>query len=178
MTSPLRRALAAAIVVPAVLALGACKAEVSAGGGFDPDDLAAQVQASQEKATPGLDVTGARCADVDGNPEKGDTIDCSVKIDGVEAPYVVTVTSGDDDGAKFDLAPAKAVVSTEAAEQMIGDEYTKQDLQGVTVDCGEAAVIVQDPKTTFPCTASQGENSQDWEVTIVDIDGNVTAATV
>ncbi|MBZ5736940.1 hypothetical protein [Nocardioides mangrovi] len=174
MTPVLRRALAAAVVVPALLALGACKAEVSAGGGYDPDDLAAQVQAEQEKVTPDLDVTDPTCEDVDGNPSEGDTIDCSVSIDGVEAPYVVTLTAADDDGLKFHLEPAQAIVSTDKVESGLEDQFTQQGFD-VDVDCGGASVIVDDPGSVFLCTVAQDgvEQTKKVTVTIKDIDGNV-----
>jgi hypothetical protein len=171
-TSPLRRALAAAIVVPALLTFGACKAEVSAGGGIDSSKIADQVKDAQQKATPDLDVTDETCDDVD-DPAVGDTVDCSVTIDGVEAPYTATFTTVDDDGVKFDIEPTKAIVSVEKAVNGIEDEYVKQGYDGVEVDCGDAAIVVDDPGATFDCTATQGGRTQDVTVTIKDLDGNI-----
>ncbi len=164
-------ALAAAVLLP--VSLTACSGEVSVGGGgYDPDDVAAKVQEAQEKATPDLDVTDATCPDDE--PEKGGTIECTIAIDGVEAPYSVTFTRVDDDGVNFDVAPAKAIVSTDKAAGAITAQLEKAGYPGVEVDCGDAGVIVQDPKTTFTCdlTDTDGTTSQ-ATVTIDDLDGNV-----
>jgi hypothetical protein len=163
-------ALAAAVVLPATLA--ACSAEVSAGG-YDPDDVADRIQEAQEEATPDLDVSDATCPDDE--PEEGATIECTVAIDGVEAPYTVTFTSVDDDGAKFDIAPARAIVSTEKTVDAIAGEFEKQGFPGVEVDCGEKAVIVDDPGSVFTCDVSQeGSPPVKATVTIEDLDGNIS----
>ncbi len=75
-------------------------------------------------------------------------IDCSVTIAGVEAPYAVTVTSVEDGHAKFHIEPAKAIISVDAAVGFIQDQAEQQGLADVTVECGDEAIIVQDPKTT------------------------------
>ncbi|WP_036507847.1 DUF4333 domain-containing protein [Nocardioides sp. URHA0020] len=101
MTITLCRALGATLLVPALLALGACSGSVSVDtGGYDAADVAEQVQQAQEKATPDLDVTDATCPD-DSKPKKGASIECTIKIEGVQAPYAVTFTTVTDDDVKF-----------------------------------------------------------------------------
>ncbi|MCW2773665.1 MAG: hypothetical protein JWN91_1991 [Nocardioides sp.] len=168
-----RAALAAALLVPVLSAVGACNASVSTGSGYDADAVAKQVQKAQQDATPDLEVTDATCPG-DADLEKGATIDCSVAIDGVKAPYTVTVTSVEDGHAKFEIAPAQAIVSVAKTVEIIQAQMEKQGLAGVTVDCGGVAVVVQDPQTSFTCTLTKGDQSQDVTVAIEDLDGNVT----
>lgn len=173
MSIQLRRAFAVACTVPALLAVAACSGSVSVGGGgYDPDDVAKQVQEAQEKATPDFEVTGATCPD-DSDPEEGATIDCSVTIEGVEAPYAVTFTEVTDDNVKFDIAPAQAIIATDKVVTYLQEQATDQGLEDVTADCGDAAVLVQEPDTTFTCTLMQGDQTQDVTMRVQDLEGTV-----
>ncbi|MGB0099250.1 MAG: DUF4333 domain-containing protein [Nocardioides sp.] len=170
---PPHKPVAAAASAALAILLTACSVSVGSGGGYDPDDVAERVQEAQEEATPDLEVTDPSCPD-DGEPAEGDAIECTVTIAGVEAPYTVTFTSVDDDGARFDIAPAQAIVSTEKAVAAIAAELDKQGVAGVEVDCGEAAVLVQEPATTFTCALTRGVRSSELTVTINDVDGNIS----
>jgi hypothetical protein len=174
MVLPVTR-LRALALVPVLLALGACSAHVSAGSdnGYDADKIAAEVQKAQEKVTPDLEVSDPTCPD-DADLKKGTVIDCSVTIAGVEAPYAVTVTSAEDGHAKFHIDPAKAIISVDAAVGFIEDQAEQQGLTGVTAECGDEAIIVQDPQTTFPCTLTNGQHVQDISLLIDDLDGTVS----
>jgi hypothetical protein len=166
-----RRILATTAVLPIVLAVGACSASVSAGG-YDPDEVAKKVQDAQQDVTPDLDVTDPTCPDDE--PEEGATIECSVTIDGVEAPYAVTFTEVTDDNAKFDIEPAQAIISVDKVVDFLQGQAADQGLGEVDVDCGEAAVLVQEPDSTFTCTLVQGADTQDVTLRVTDLDGNVT----
>lgn len=166
-----RRTLAAIATLPFVLAVGACSASVSTGG-YDPDEVAKQVQKAQEDVTPDMDVTDPTCPDDD--PEEGATIECTVTIEGVEAPYSVTFTEVTDDNAKFDIEPAQAIISTDKVVDFLQGQLEDQGLGDLGVDCGDAAVLVQDPDTTFECTLGQGADAQVVTLRVTDLDGNVT----
>lgn len=174
MTTTLRRALTAAAIAPVLLALGACSGSVSVGGGgYDPADVADQVQKAQQDVTPDLDVADASCPD-DSDPEEGASIECTVTIEGVEAPYTVTFTTVTDDDVKFDIEPAQAIISTEKVVDYLVQQATDQGLTDAEADCGEDAVIVQDPDTTFGCTLLFGDGSQDVTLRVKDLDGTVS----
>ncbi|MEP9365463.1 DUF4333 domain-containing protein [Nocardioides sp. CN2-186] len=170
-----RAALSAAALVPVLLSIGACSASVSTGSDkeYDADKVAGLVQDAQEKATPDLDVSDATCPD-DVELKKGATFECTISIEGVEAPYTVTITEVGDTSARYSMDPAKAIISVDAAVGFLEDQATAQGLDGVTVDCGDAAIIVQDPQTTFPCTLTNGGQTQDVELLIEDLDGTVS----
>lgn len=166
-----QRVLAAALL-PLLPVLAACSASVSTGSGYDADAVAEQVQEAQEEATPDLDVTDPSCPDSE--PEEGGTIECTIAIDGVEAPYTVTFTEVTDDGVDFDIEPAQAIISVASTVELYQAELEKQGYTDVEVDCGDAGVVVQDPGTTFTCELTQDGSTFEREVTIDDIDGNVT----
>lgn len=170
-----RAALAAAFILPVLSVLGACSGTVTVGSksGYDADAVAKQVQKAQADATPDLDVTDATCPD-DADVKKGASIECSVTIAGVVAPYSVTFTSVEGDNAKFDIAPAKAIVSVAKTIAVIQEQVDAQGLGKVDIDCGDAAVIVQDPKTDFTCTLTRDGQTQDITVQLEDLDGHIT----
>lgn len=172
-TIKFRRALTAAAIAPALFALGACSGSVSVdSGGYDPADVADQVQKAQEKVTPDLDVADATCPD-DSDPEEGASIECTVTIEGVDAPYTVTFTTVTDDDVKFDIDPAQAIISTDKVVDYLVQEATDQGIEAAEADCGEVAIIVQDPDTTFGCTLYMGEETQDVVLRVKDLDGTV-----
>lgn len=160
----------------ALVALAGCSGSVnvSSGGGYDADKLSQQIVDAQQKVTPDLEVTDGSCP-ADEDLEEGATFECTISIAGVTAPYTTTVTSVEGDSANFSFDPAQAIISTAGAVGLLTSQLTEQGITDGTADCGEAAVIVQDPQTTFPCTISYSDGSvQDFELTINDIDGNVT----
>ena len=172
-TIKLRRALSAAAIIPTLFALGACSGSVSVGGGgYDPDDVATEVQKAQEKATPDLDVSAASCPD-DSEPEEGASIECTVTIEGVDAPYTVTFTTVTDDDVKFDIAPAQAIISTDKVVEYLVQQATDQGIEAPEADCGEELILVQDPDTTFTCTLYMGDETQDVTLRVKDLDGTV-----
>ena len=103
---------------------------------YDSDAVAAKVQKAQEKATPDLDVSDASCPD-DSEPEEGASIECTVTIEGVDAPYTVTFTTVTDDDVKFDIAPAQAIISTDKVVEYLVQEATdQQGIEAPEADCG------------------------------------------
>ena len=160
---------------PVPLPLAACSGSVSVGSDpqYDADKVAAEVQSAQEKVTPDLDVTDPTCPD-DVDVKEGATFECTITIAGVEAPYTVTISDVGDTSAHFDIAPAKAIIYVDAAVGFLQDQADRAGSEGVTIECGDAAIIVQDPQTTFPCTLTNGGQVQDIALLIKDIDGTVS----
>jgi hypothetical protein len=169
-----RAALAAALLVPVLTGLGACSASVSAGSdsGYDADAVAKQLQKAQAEASPDYEVSDATCP-ADADPEEGDSIECTVSVAGVESPYTVTFTEVTSDGTKFDIIATHAIVSVEETVASIRAQLDKQGFTDVDVDCGDAAVVIQEPDTTFTCTLTEGTDTFDATVTIKDLEGNI-----
>lgn len=168
------RAALLVLGVAAIVALGACSASVSAGSDdYDADSVAAEVAKAQEDVTPDLEVSDATCPD-DVDLEEGTEFECTISIEGVEAPYTVTITDVGDTSAHYDIDPARSIISVDKVVEFIQGEAAGQGLEGVTVECGDEAIIVQDPKTTFPCTLTTDGQTQDITMLIKDLDGTVS----
>lgn len=134
--------------------------------------VAKEVQKVQVKATPDFDVSGGVCPE-DAEMKKGTVIECTIEIEGTEAPYSVTFTEVGDDSAHFDILPAKAIISTATVVEFLQQNAVDQGLGKVEVDCGDA-ILVQDPESTFVCTMTRGDAAQDITMLIEDIDGKVS----
>lgn len=162
------RAALATTSLLALAALSACSSEPT----YDAEEIAAKVVAEQEKVTPDLEVADGTCEE-DVPLEVDEVIGCTVSIAGVEAPYDVTVTSLEEERANYRIEPAKAVISVEAVKGALTAELEKQGVTGAEVDCGEDAIRVEDPGTTFTCTMSLGGRSREATITVQDLQGNI-----
>lgn len=174
-TSPARIRFLAVLAVACLSALGACSVEAG-GVDYQPDELAGDVADAQREVSPDLEVENGTCPDEVDIEEKGDTFECTVLIEGIEAPYTVTVDAVTDDDVELLYEPAKAIVSTELAVQFLTEEAAAQGLEGAVAECGETLVVVQDPGTTFPCTLSIGADVQELEMMIDDLQGTISIA--
>lgn len=174
-TSRIRAALAAAAVVPVLAALGACSAEVSVGSDkeYDAEAVAKMVKETQEEAAPDLEVGTASCPE-DVELEEGVEFECTVSVEGTEAPYTVTIGEVGDTSAQYDMAPAQAIVRVDKAVGFIEDQAEAQGITGATADCGDQLVLVQEPQTTFDCTLTKGNRTQDVSLLIEDVNGTVS----
>ena len=162
------RSLLAPLVL-VVVALGGCSAEVHIGG-YDASKVAGQIKAAQEKTAPDMEVSRASCPKDPGKLEKGLTFECSVTIEGVQAPYTVKVTSVKDDTAHFHFEPAKAIISVDKAQQFLAQQVDSS----VRVTCPKGPVLVQEPGSTFACTLSKGAATQQVKILVKDTDGNIS----
>ncbi|MDR7087903.1 plastocyanin [Aeromicrobium panaciterrae] len=162
-----RRMIAGVLLAFVTFAAAGCGAST-----IDPDSITKQIVKAQQELVPDLKVDGAKCpADIEAT--KGATFECTVNVDGVKAPYDVTVTKIEGDDVVFDFEPAKAIISVAETVKFAEDTAAKSDMVGAEVDCGDAAIIVQDAGTTFPCTLTLGDEQQDFEIEIVDTKGTI-----
>ena len=166
MTLTVRRAALTCALLPLLAALGAC----SSGAGYDGDAIAQKIHDEQVKKTPDLDVSDATCPE-EAEPAKGEVVECTIEIEGVEAPYSITFKSGD--GGAYTITPAKAIITTVPVVEALKKDAADQDLGEVEVDCGET-ILVQEVDSTFVCTMSQGQATQDVTMVVDDLDGTVS----
>ncbi|GGO69429.1 hypothetical protein [Nocardioides deserti] len=164
----LTRAASATLTLVALAAVAACSTEPT----YDAGELAAKVVAEQEEVTPDLEVVEGSCEE-DVPLEVDEVIGCTVLIDGVEAPYDVTVTALEDETARYEISPARAIISVQAVVDALQAELEGQGVSGVEVDCGADAVRVEDPDTSFTCGLSLGGQTREATVTVQDLQGNV-----
>lgn len=162
------RAALATLALTALATLTACSSEPT----YDADQIADKVVSEQKKITPDLEVTDGTCEE-DVPLEVDEVIGCTVDIDGVEARYDVTITAVEDDQARYSFEPAEAIISVQAVVDLIQGQLAKEDLHGVDVDCGDTAVRVEEPGSTFTCELSLDGQTQEATVTVNDASGNV-----
>jgi uncharacterized protein DUF4333 len=146
----------------------------SAAGGNDVTDLSeleAKLVDLQEEKAPHLSVEGAECPE-EVDLEQGTEFECIVTIEGVEAPYSITLTKDDPeaDEGSFDIKPALAIIDV----SIVVDFIQGRAGDSADVECGTEAVIVGDVGDTFDCTVDAGGQQQTVEMIIKDLDGTVS----
>ncbi len=173
-TSPCgrRRALLVGVVVAGLL-LSGCSFELSLGGGPDLDEVEDKLVEEQEKATPDLAVGGATCPE-EVDVEEGATLECTVDIEGVEAPYKVTLTevNEDEERVSFQSEPAKPIIDVSLVVEFLRGNLNTRS-QGAEIDCGDAAVLVTEVGETIECTVSDERGSETVPLVVKNVEGDV-----
>jgi hypothetical protein len=166
------RSVAGALAAFALLA-SACDASIEIGG-VDLEEVEAKLVDLQEETSPNLAVGEAACPDDLDEINEGDTFECTVTIEGVEAPYAVTLTDEqeDSDVGSFDFKPAKPIIDVSLVVDFVRSRLNERS-QGAEVDCGDAAVIVTEVGGTFDCTVSDSRGSETVSMVVKNIDGDV-----
>jgi len=150
----------------------------TAGGGNGKGAGTAEVErllvATQKNASPDLRVGNATCPPRVEVAE-GATFDCTVVVEGVEAPYRVTATGVDPvtRTAHFAVQPAKAILSTAKVVAFLASQLSGAP-KGVKVDCPGPPVRVFEPGATFDCRATDGRTTQVATLRVDDVQGKVT----
>lgn len=102
------------------------------------------------------------------------TFECIVTIEGVDAPYKVTLTSVDSGTGHFDFENAKPIIDTSKVVAFITEQLQSQGLSGVDVGCGDAKVRVVDIGDTIDCTISDDQDTQTVQAVVEDLEGTVS----
>ena len=171
-----RRAVAVAAVALALGGLGGCSVSIGSPDGVNTDEVEQQLFDAQKQASPDLDVGEAVCpGHVDA--EIGTTFECRVTVEGVQAPYAVTLTGvdEDDDRGQFDARPAKAIIATDKVVEFLRGQLDQGSIRA-GVDCGPAKVLVLDAGATFDCTVREGRDTQTVIMRAEDVEGKVVIA--
>jgi hypothetical protein len=161
-----------AVALILLMACGGGSDAGDSGGGNNVTDLSqleTKLVELQKEKSPDLNVEGAECPpEVD--LEQGSSFECTVTIEGVAAPYSVTLTEDDPEAeaGSFHVEPAKAIIDVS-----IVTEFISSQAGGGEAECGSEKVIVSDVGGTFDCTVSIGGQTQDVEMIVKDIDGTV-----
>lgn len=171
-----RVAACAAALAGITLTLGACSSSTDSEGAdraaYLPKSVAADVRAAQQKTAPDLKVDRASCPPKV-ELKKGTSFLCTVRVAGVSAPYRVSITSLSAAKASYHYKPAKAIVSVAVTQRFLRQQVEAQGFKGVTISCGKAAVVVQEPGTTFPCTLAMGGQTQTVNILIKNLGGTI-----
>jgi hypothetical protein len=143
-------------------------------GALDTTAAEQQLVARQKQATPDLSVGEARCA-TRAELREGATFGCSVLVEGLPAPYTVTVTDVDRDAktAEYEFELTKAIVATAKVVAVVKQSWPDQSAQ---VDCGPGKVRLAEPGTTIECSVNDKDGFHSATARVVDIQGNVARA--
>ncbi|HVL28066.1 MAG TPA: DUF4333 domain-containing protein [Acidimicrobiales bacterium] len=168
----------AALALLLLVMLPACRggggdggASAATDGAVDTQEVESLLVSTQQRASPEFDVRDPSC------ParivvEEGATFQCTVVVEGVVAPFNVTLR-GVNEGSRtgqFDIRPAKAILSIPKLVDVL-----RARVPGATVDCGPERVRVLDVGATFQCRVSGGSQpEQTITLRVDDVLGNVT----
>lgn len=167
-------ALIPVALVAVLLALSAYYAIVTGRGTWtiDPAMIEAAVSSNLKEKT-GLRVSGATCPEGIKTVE-GATLQCTAKLEGVQALFSVTVTEVDLSTGAFtiDLEPTKAILVIDRAVASLKSSLQDQ-APNATVDCGAAPVQVVEVGGAIECLISEGSNRLVVRGVVEDLDGTV-----
>ena len=124
---------------------------------------------TQRTGTPDLRVTTASCPETL-DLSVGSRFECTVEVEGVKAPYNVSLPSP----GVIEAVPARTIISTASAVGFVRTNLPPEVSTRVEVDCGRAPVRVVDVGATFPCSISDGRSTQTVNVLAQDSKGAVS----
>lgn len=167
------RAVTLALLALLVVAAPACGGDSGSGSGeeasFDTGEVEDFLLALQKRRTPDLTVAGPSCPDKV-QVVKRARIRCTVSIEGVVAPYEVTLTRNGDEG-RFTLRPAKPIIDTSKIVDLIRGRLDAGS-RDARIDCGERIQVVS-VGAKIPCTISVGGKTQRVRAVVTSRSGNV-----
>jgi hypothetical protein len=138
----------------------------------DTQEVERLLIATQKRASPDFDVRDASC------PARvvvteGATFQCTVVVEGVVAPYTITLkdVNGDRKTGGYDLRPAKAILSVPKIVDFVKSSATDPNAR---VDCGPQRVKVLDPGSTFDCRLTDATGDHTVTLRVDDVTGKVT----
>ncbi len=143
-------------------------------GALDTTPAEQLLVARQKQATPDLNVGEARCQ-TRAELRKGAKFGCSVLVEGLPAPYTVTVTDVDRDAqtAEYEFELTKAVVATAKAVEAVRQSWADKNAR---VDCGPGKVRLAQVGTTIECSVNDNDGFHSATIRVVDIEGNLAPA--
>jgi uncharacterized protein DUF4333 len=170
------RLLALALLV-LVAACGGGDVERPAAPARDAQVGTAEVErllvSTQRRKSPRLQVGGARCPD-QVRLANGTRFTCTVLIEGVRAPYAVTLHEVDAARAtgRFALEPAKPIIDVARIVGLIRGKL-QPSARAAAVTCGAAKVRVVEVGARIGCTITLGGAVQKVTAEVKDLQGTV-----
>ena len=123
---------------------------------------------TQRTSTPELKVANPSCPQrLDLVP--GASFECTVEVEGVKAPYTVSIPAA----GSIQATPAKAIISTAKGVEFIRANLPPAAASAV-VSCGSEAVRLVDVGAALSCTISDGAGTQTVKLVAKDTKGAVS----
>jgi hypothetical protein len=168
-------ALVPVALVAVLLALSAYYASVTGNAAWtiDPATVEDAVGRDLKEKLPGLRVGGVACPEGIKTVE-GATFQCTAEVEGVQAPFSVTVTELDAGEGTFNTnwKPIKAILVIDQAVTYLKSRVQDQ-APNATVDCGAAPVRVVEVGGAIECTISEGSDRLVVRGVVQDVEGTV-----
>ena len=131
----------------------------------------------QQGAAPKLKVGPASCpAKLAGAHKKVPigTYTCTVRIEGVSAPYTVVVKEGGFlKGGIYSIAPAKAIIDLTKVVGFVRENLDESEASTAKVVCGTGVVLVVEPNTTIVCTVTVPTRTDSYTFVVKDVNGTI-----
>jgi uncharacterized RDD family membrane protein YckC len=168
-------ALVPVALVAVLLALSAYYASVTGTAAWTIDRAWTEdaLGRNLKEANPGLRVGGVTCPEGIKTVE-GASFQCTAELEGVQAPFSVTVTEVDASTRtfKYNWTPTKAILVIDQAVKQLKSRVQDQ-APNATVDCGTAPVRVVEVGGAIECTISEGSNRLVVRGVVQNVDGTV-----
>jgi len=167
------------VAVALLVLLAACGGTERPSPAPDRDELVgtADVErllvSTQKRKSPSLRVGTATCPD-QVRLANGTMFTCTVQIEGVLAPYSVTLLDVDATGAggRFALEPAKPIIDVTRIVSLIRGKL-QPTARAATVRCGAPKVRVVEIGASIGCTITLGDAVQKVTAVVKDLKGTV-----
>lgn len=168
-------ALVPVALVAVLLALSAYYASVTGTTAWTIDRAWVEDALGRDlkERNPGLRVSGVACpAGI--KVVEGATFQCTAEVEGVQAPFSVTVTEADASAGTFNITwkPTKAILAIDEAVKDLKSRVQDQ-APNATVNCGTAPVRVMEVGGAIECIISEGSNRLVVRGVVEDVDGTV-----
>ena len=136
-------------------------------------DVERLLVSTQKRKSPKLRVGAASCPD-QVRLANGTMFTCTVQIEGVPAPYSVTLRDVDaaGTGGRFALEPAKPVIDVTRIVSLIRGKL-QPTARAATVRCGAPKVRVVEIGASIGCTITLGDAVQKVTAVVKDLKGTV-----
>ena len=168
-------ALMPVALVAVLLALSAYYASVTGTAAWTIDRawMEDALGRDMKEQNPGLRVGGVACPEGIRTVE-GASFQCTAEVEGVQAPFSVTVTDVDASAETFntDWKPTKAILAIDQIVTSLKSRLQDQ-APNATVDCGMAPVRVVEVGGAIECIISDGSNRLVMRAVVEDVDGTV-----
>ncbi len=136
-----------------------------------------KIMSVQAEAARGLKVEKARCPDALAVPKsklKVGTYQCTVLIDGVEAPYTVTIEKGGFlKGGAYRLEATKTILDLRTIAAFVREDLEPDVRETAKVSCGAKRVALVDKGDTVTCKVTGGGAVTSVSFKVVDKNGTV-----
>ena len=169
------RAAALASILAAALLSGACGGSEVEGASrtVDREQVEGLLRQRQTERNPRLRVQSASCPDGVA-ARAGETFECIVVIEGVQAPFTVTIAEVLGDQVRYDLRSRLAIVDVVGVADFIRSRLEESWRATARVDCGNVKVRLVEVGGTVDCTVTNGTQTRSIQAVVEDRDGTFT----